>query len=231
MAREIPAFRLVFDEMTSHFEVQLPSPAHNQWMNSKDKDERRYWRQTIELSRFVEGALMGRLRFAPALGLTMPVEVFTESTVCWKCGEDTGLVLGIVFAANRVLSVCADAELRSFGDNPEDGAHVIAGMLPAPLLKSHGIGELRPRYSRTEGGSYLSNGCVHCDALQGGFFEHEHGFNLEKSLEVEARFEPEWGVPWSRPPTAFTAGGSTIAIERVASHKKRSGVASPTFSR
>ena len=104
-------------------------------------------------------------------------------------------MLGITFAASRVLPGCADVELNlhSFGDNLEDGAPVVARMLPAALLKSHGIGELRPRYSRTEGGSYLSNGCVHCDALQGRFFEHEHGFALEKTLEVEARFEAEWG--------------------------------------
>ncbi|MFX9027565.1 hypothetical protein ABTN22_19170, partial [Acinetobacter baumannii] len=80
---------------------------------------------------------------------------------------------------------CADIELNlhSFGDNLQDGASVVARMLPRALLKSHGIGELRPRHSRTEGGSYLSNGCVHCDALQGRFFEHEHGFNMEKALE------------------------------------------------
>jgi len=193
--KETPSFRLVFDEVTSRFAVQLPSPAHNSWMSAKDKDEPRYWSQSIELSRFVEGALTGRLRFAPILGLTTPVEVFTETTVCWRCKEDTRLVLGITFAASRVLPGCADVELNlhSFGDNLEDGAPVVARMLPAALLKSHGIGELRPRYSRTEGGSYLSNGCVHCDALQGRFFEHEHGFALEKTLEVEARFEAEWG--------------------------------------
>ena len=185
----------MFDEARSSFAVQLPSQDHNPWMTANDKDEPRYWRQSIELSLFVEGALNGRLRFSPILGLTLPVEVFTETTVCWKCNEDTRLVLGITFAASRVLPRCADVELdlHSFGDNLEDGAGVVARMLPAALLKSHGIGALRPRHSRTEGGSYLSNGCVHCDALQGRFFEHEHGFDLEKTLEVEARFEPEWG--------------------------------------
>lgn len=193
--KEIPAFRLVFDKEASRFTVQLPSPAHNPWMSAKDKNEPRYWRQSIELSRFVEGALNGRLRFAPVLGLTAPVEIFTETTVCWKCKEDTRLVLGITFAASRVLPGCADVELNldSFADNLERGDLVVARMLPAALLKSHGIGALRPRYSRAEGGSYLSNGCVHCDALQGRFFDHEHGFALEKTLEVEARFEPEWG--------------------------------------
>jgi hypothetical protein len=193
--KDIPAFRLVFDEASRAFSVQLPSPEHHPWLGSKESNDAANWSQSIELSRFVEGALSGRLRFAPVLGLTMPVEVFTEPTTCWKCKGDTRLVLGIVFAASRVLPGCADVELtlHSFGDQLEDGAEVVARMLPAALLRKHGIGELRPRRSKTEGGAYLSNGCVHCGALQGRFFEHKHGYDMEKSLEVEARFEAAWG--------------------------------------
>lgn len=47
------------------------------------------------------------------LGLTTPVEVFTEMTMCWKGKTDTRLVLGITFAASRVLLGCADIELRA----------------------------------------------------------------------------------------------------------------------
>lgn len=194
--KDVPAVRLAFDEATSSFSARLPSPDHHEWMTAKELDDPGCWSQSIELARFVEGALNGRLRFAPILGLTTPVDVFTEETACWRCAKTTRLVLGITFAASRVLPGCPDVELNlhSFGDQLEDGAGVLARMLPAPLLKRHGIGELRPRYSKAEGGSYLSNGCVHCDALQGRFFEHEHGYNLEKSFEVEARFEPEWAA-------------------------------------
>ena len=29
---------------------------------------------------------------------------------------------------------------------------------------------IRPRYSRTASNAYLSNGCQHCDAIQGAFY-------------------------------------------------------------
>ncbi|QJE02523.1 hypothetical protein HH212_22940 [Massilia forsythiae] len=164
-------------------------------MSAKEQENSSCPSQSIELSRFVEGALTGKLRVALILGLTTPVDVFTETARCWKRVEETRLVLGITFAVSRVLPGCADVELdlHSFGDCLEDGVGVVARMLPAALLKRHGIGELRRRHSRAEGRSYLSNGCVHCDALQGRFFEHELGYELAKTLEVEARFEPEWG--------------------------------------
>lgn len=37
----------------------------------------------------------------------------------------------------------------------------------------HGIGLIKPRYSRTEGQTYLFSGCIHRDALQGRFFDNE----------------------------------------------------------
>lgn len=197
VSKDCPAFRLVLDNDGHHFAVKLPSPQYSpSWMRPGERDDTRYWQQTIELSRFVEGALSGRLRFAPALDMTMPVEVLTEAAQCWRCKKETRLVLQLRFAAGRVLPDCADIELpyRLF-DEIDDGERVVANMLSAGLLKRHGIGELRRRYSKTEGGSYLSNGCVHCDALQGRFFEHNYGYNLEPSFEIEARLDRAW-EPW-----------------------------------
>lgn len=41
----------------------------------------------------------------------------------------------------------------------------------------HGIGLIKPRYSRMEGQTYLSSGCIHRDALQGRFFDHEVAYD------------------------------------------------------
>lgn len=194
--KDTPAFRLELDESTSQLRVSLPSPSYYpRLMSGREKNDRRYWQQSIELSKFVEGALTKRLKFAPALGATMPVEVFTASTDCWRCKKETNVVMSLVFAAARVFPDCANIDLtiHSFGDSLEDGARVVADMLPAPLLKRHGIGAIKPRYSKTEGGAYLSNGCAHCDALQGRFFEHELAWEAEKTFEIEATFESAWG--------------------------------------
>lgn len=197
VAKDIPAFRLSLDDETKSLTVMLPSPSyHPSFMSVRTKDTARYWQQSIELSKFVEGALQGRLRYAPALGASMPVEVHTASTDCWRCKKPTRIVMSLVFAASRVFPGCANIELtiHSFADSLEDGVRVVMDMLPAPLLAKHGIGAIKPRFSRTEGGSYLSNGCAHCDALQGRFFEHELAYEASKTFELEARFEKEWGA-------------------------------------
>lgn len=195
---ETPAFRIDFDEASSRFQVMLPSPSyHPRMISAKDKNEPHYWQQSIELSVFIAGALGApkRLRWAPALGATMPVEIFTAPTPCWRCKKETNVVMRLVFAASRVFPGCSDIELtiHSFGDFLQDGAGAIAKMLPAAVLRQHGIGALKLRSSKTEGRSYLSNGCAHCDALQGRFFEHELAYEAEKAFEIEATFESDWG--------------------------------------
>jgi hypothetical protein len=196
VAKDVPAFRLVLDDQTQTLTVQLPSPSyHPTFMSARTKEEPRYWQQSIELSDFVEGALQGRLRYAPALGAVMPVEVHAAKTECWRCKRETSVVMSLVFAASRVFPGCADIKLtiHSFADHLHDGVRVVMDMLPAALLAKHGIGAIKPRFSRTEGGSYLSNGCAHCDALQGRFFEHELAYQSAKTFEIESRFEKDWG--------------------------------------
>jgi len=84
VAKDCPAFRLVLDDEGQGFTVKLPSPSYSpSWMRPGEREDPRYWQQSIELSRFVEGALSGRLRFAPALGMTMPVEVLSSSMDRW----------------------------------------------------------------------------------------------------------------------------------------------------
>jgi hypothetical protein len=197
IAKEIPAFRLVLDEGGKVFSVKLPSPSyHPGFMSARFLDKEHYWQQSIELAEFVAGALQGRLRFAPALGATMPVEVHTASTECWRCKKPTQIVMSLIFSASRVFKGCADIDLtiHSFGDFLQNGAGIVMAMLPSHLLAEHGIGAIKPRFSRTEGSTYLSNGCVHCDALQGRFFEHELAYQSSKAFEVEAKFEKEWGT-------------------------------------
>lgn len=192
--QETPSFKLVIAEESKDVGVRLPSPSYHPSLSNREAEGSMAWGQFLPLADFVAGALTGKLRYAPALGQTMPVEIQTVDISCWKCQKTTNVVTGLNFAASRILPGCPDipTTIYEFDECLPDGGAVIASMLPAPLLKRHGIGELKPRKSKTAGGEYLSNGCVHCDALQGKFFEHEYAFEAQTTFEIVAEFKAEW---------------------------------------
>ncbi|PIL39205.1 hypothetical protein CR103_14050 [Massilia psychrophila] len=196
ISRSTPAFNLFFDDQTSQFRVRLPSSRYDPtWYNARRKNEAENWQQSIELSRFVEGALTRRLKFAPALGAELPVEIYSAATDCWRCKKETRVVMNIVFAAARKFQGHSNISVSIYklSDSLADGDQVIDSLLPSDLLRKHGIGPVKRRSSKTEGRSYMSNGCVHCDALQGRFFEHELAYTDELTFETQFTFGTLWG--------------------------------------
>lgn len=192
--KAIPAFRLGHDAEANTCVVSLPGPYyHPAFATSKNSDAPTYWRQHIKLGLFVEGALEGKLRFAPQVSLTLPLDVCAAYTDCWRCKKTTGLVIDLCFAASQVLQGAADVTAKIYDfDDEGRGAALLMSTLPAALLAPHGIGPIKPRYSRTEGQRYLSNGCIHCDALQGRFFEHEVAYDAHPIFSVDVLFDEQW---------------------------------------
>lgn len=192
--KAVPAFRISHDLDTNMCVVSLPGPYyHPAFATGKSGDGPNYWRQHIELGRFVEGTLGGKLRFAPQVGRTLPLDVCVAYTECWRCKNTTGLVIALCFAASRVLQGAADvtADIYDFDDEGR-GSALLMSTLPAALLARHGVGPIKSRYSRTEGRSYLSNGCIRCDALQGRFFDHEVAYDAQPVFSVDVLFDDRW---------------------------------------
>jgi competence protein CoiA len=195
--KDVPAFRLIFDEKNKSFLVAIPSPFyHPNYVSSREKDKPLYWQQTVELSRFVEGALTGKLHFGAALNKKMPLEVEAAATECWRCHKETSIFTGLVFAAGKTLLGCPNihASIYSFDNLGPSGGKVLNSILPPKLLREHGIGVLKSRYSKMEGKSYLSNGCAHCDVLQGKNFDHEVAYDSEKVFDVEVVLDATWAT-------------------------------------
>lgn len=105
---------------------------------------------------------------------------------CWRCGGATNRIVGIL-----VWQPGSHAP----GFIPfEDCSEMLAVQVPPASLLQHGVGILRLRSSRI-GGTYISNGCPKCDAIQGNFplseelLEFELGggrvANLPRVAEVE----------------------------------------------
>lgn len=83
---------------------------------------------------------------------------------CWRCESATMCVVGFVEGSGRRWQ---SDELVS----AEEFALAVAERLLGDAGRArYGVGVIRPRFSGTAGCSYASNGCRHCDALQGDFF-------------------------------------------------------------
>ena len=73
---------------------------------------------------------------------------------CWRCRQVTYPIVGVLGPGGA---------FRPFAEVAEQ----LAATLPESTLREIGTGPIQQRRSRV--GSYLSNGCVHCDAIQGEF--------------------------------------------------------------
>ena len=87
------------------------------------------------------------------------VTLVTIPETCYRCGR---LTVGIVGARTPVPG--GGYALREF----DFIAHALAEVLDWRDLRAECIGPIKLRRSRVRG-SYLSNGCVHCDAILGSF--------------------------------------------------------------
>lgn len=189
----IPAFRLRFDAASKKFAVSLPSALyHPKRIGPKDKDDPKWWSQTVELSKFAEGAVGGRLKFSPAIDATLPLDIRATPTTCRRCGSTTRVVTDMRLAASKVFPGHPDLplSLRAF-DEVVGGAEFLEHWLPPSLLRRHGIGALKERRSGLDvenHASYLSNGCVRCDALQARWFEDRLTGEEEFALSVDVLF-------------------------------------------
>jgi hypothetical protein len=193
IGQQTPAFQLRVESKEETPLVRLPSSNYMEIMiNRNTGADPRNWSQSIPLDEFVRGALSGRLKFAPALNATVPIRVHAAETACWKCKKPTTHLIHIELAVDEAFSshgshnICLD-EIETAAPQGETW---LAKYVPDNRLASVGIGPIKRRYSRTRGTRYLSNGCIHCDALQGAFFEHEIAWEAKSVLATHAVVEP-----------------------------------------
>jgi len=79
---------------------------------------------------------------------------------CYRCGKTTQAIAGVLVPSGI-------SDHRTFHEF-DDVARLLAASLDTRSLHALGIGPIKKRRSRIRG-RYLSNGCVHCDAILGSF--------------------------------------------------------------
>jgi hypothetical protein len=118
----------------------------------------------VSVDDFVSGMLQGKLKWIPIKGKPLTAKLIPVEESCWRCKKTTKWIVGMSFhnrAGEEIPSVCfTDVGV------PE----LIMKHTNNKTLASYGVGAIKRRYSKTAVASYLSNGCRHCDAIQGDFF-------------------------------------------------------------
>ena len=132
----------------------------------------------VLVDKFIQGALKGNLQWLPKSNDIFTVKLMCDSVICWRCKQKTTTINALhlfnkdnIFIPSVPLSDSSEYELilKNFSNNE---------------LVKFNIGTIKSRYSKTCGYSYLSNGCVHCDALMGDFFlERDELFSPSETLQ------------------------------------------------
>lgn len=122
----------------------------------------------VPVEEFVQGALSGRLVCWPKPGKAH-VSLVTARETCWSCGRPTPLLLGLRISHPQHPQLYHHLDWGGW-ELDEQGEAVMLRLLTRDVLTAHGLGAIKPRFSKTVGHAYLSQGCAHCDALQGDFF-------------------------------------------------------------
>ena len=126
----------------------------------------------------------------PDDGPKIDTVIYVDIVVCWRCHQPGPVILGCHHPTTKTPHRASTAFLD-----------VIAGSRYQNLRAEIGLGPIKKRYSRTARGSYLSQGCGHCDALFGSFHLDEQLTEAHASGELDTL---EWPTPIALPATVFT---------------------------
>jgi competence protein CoiA len=197
----IPAFRLEASDSGLDFTVALPSHEYVERVASRPKPgDECQWGQRVEIKAFVRGALSGKLQFAPALRDPVPMQVFAATIFCWRCKRETNVITELRFppsdhlAAREAISVYWDEV--SGADEGRFLIDFVARYLPPQLLKELGIGVIKARASQTADTTYVSNGCIHCDRIQGNFYVAELREQATEAFGIPVKLEERLAEQW-----------------------------------
>ncbi|AYN96820.1 hypothetical protein EAW52_24230 [Pseudomonas sp. LTJR-52] len=134
------------------------------------RSRREDWEEQLPIEQVIEAAFTKRFWYGLLRpGAEVNVEVFGGRDQCWRCGKWTGVVSYFQLVPRSDNARPCIVSLEELAGQ-EDLLLELLYRHPAAVQ----IGPIRVRYSAKAKASYLANGCLHCDALQGRFFVHKH---------------------------------------------------------
>ena len=143
----------------------------------------------IEFINFFKALMSGNVQYSLKPNAARSLQFAMNTIQCWKCKKTTNTIMEVNYFIPH-----AKGFTKIYRLDIEDLSHEHIDILNHPkLITSYQYGPIKKRFSKTRGEAYLSNGCVHCDALQGAFFaRHEYDpQNMKYSHFIEVKIDPD----------------------------------------
>ncbi len=143
----------------------------------------------IEFINFFKALMSGNVQYSLKPNAARSLQFAMNTIQCWKCKKPTNTIMEVNY-----FIPYANGFTKIYRLDIEDLSHEHIEIINHPnLITSYQYGLIKKRFSKTRGEAYLSNGCVHCDALQGAFFaRHEYDpQNMKYSHFIEVKIDPD----------------------------------------
>ena len=137
---------------------------------------REFQEQRFGVREFLKAAFSKRLHYRVPRGCLGTASVWVGPIACWRCKRDTNIVTSVQI--DLLGSEPSVLRISDFEGHP-DALRWVVEHTPKELR----VGAIKPRYSKTEGGAYLSNGCGYCGSLIGRFFNMTPGIWIVRWLD------------------------------------------------
>ena len=123
----------------------------------------------LELEDFIKSLVSSNIRFTKKYSPVKRLYLEIIKQNCWnrRCGGTTKIVTRMYF---KEIIFGIEKEYLFQSEAIDDCDDQILKALNSQLAKAYNFAPLRRRYSKTVGGSYVANSCIHCDALMGKHF-------------------------------------------------------------
>lgn len=119
---------------------------------------------SLPLNDFIRSILLGNIRYAETMKVKY-VEICFYQMICWKCHKKNHIYL-----INKLISeegIEIESGIDCFYPEIINGVKQYVCAHPELTLI---LGEIKPRFSTTHHGAYMSFGCAYCDSLFGSTY-------------------------------------------------------------
>lgn len=178
---ELPVFSISLDKESHQL---IASGAFRDWDSSNLVE--------IEFIHFFQHLINGGVQHSLKPNAEYFLQLGFNQERCWKCKQLTNTIMEInYFIHHRAIFT----KVAQFSIERLSTAHREI-LNNKRLLEKYKYGFIKERFSKTRGKAYISNGCFHCDALQGKFFEDSTNIQYSEFIEVKLDHEKDIEGHW-----------------------------------